>query len=55
MLKIFHRFGKHCICHFQGKYVAVGGFWKPYIEQALGGELDLMVLIGVVEERAAIQ
>jgi hypothetical protein len=33
----------------------VGHFWKPYIEQAVGGELDLMVLIGGMEEWAAIQ
>jgi hypothetical protein len=28
---------------------------KPYLWQAAGGELDLMVLIGGAEERAAIQ
>jgi hypothetical protein len=55
MLKIIQRFGKHCICHLQGEYVMVGRFWKPYIGQAIGGELDLMVLIGGAEERAAIQ
>jgi hypothetical protein len=27
----------------------------PYVGQVVGGELDLMVLIGGVEERAAIQ
>jgi hypothetical protein len=30
-------------------------FWQPYVEQAGGGELDLMVLFGQVEEWAAIQ
>jgi hypothetical protein len=30
-------------------------FWKPYIRQAVGGELDLMVLISGAEELAAIQ
>jgi hypothetical protein len=33
----------------------VACFWKPHIVQAAGGELDLMVLIGGAEERAAIQ
>jgi hypothetical protein len=28
---------------------------RPYIGQAVGGELDLMMLIGGAEERAAIQ
>jgi hypothetical protein len=28
----------------------VGRFWKPYLGQAVGGELDLMVLIGGAEE-----
>jgi hypothetical protein len=40
------RFGNHCSCHLQGNYVMVGHFWKPYIGQAVGGELELMVLIG---------
>jgi hypothetical protein len=30
----------------------VGQIWKPYIGQEIGGELDLMVLIGGEEERA---
>jgi hypothetical protein len=30
-------------------------FWKPYVGQAAGGELDMMVLIGGAEERADIQ
>jgi hypothetical protein len=30
-------------------------FWQYYIGQAVGGELDLMVLIGGVEVCAAIQ
>jgi hypothetical protein len=46
---------KHCSCHLQGEYVLVGHFWKPYIGQAVGGELDLMVLIGGAEKWAAIQ
>jgi hypothetical protein len=33
----------------------VGRFWQPYfLGQAVGGELDLMVLIGATEERVAI-
>jgi hypothetical protein len=55
MLIVIQRFGKHCSCHLQGEYVEAGRFWKPYIGQALGGEWDLMVLIGGAEERAAIQ
>jgi hypothetical protein len=54
MLRIVQRFGKHCGCQLQGECVIVGGFWKPYIGQAAGGELDLMVLIGGAEERAPI-
>jgi hypothetical protein len=30
-------------------------FWKLYIGQAVGGELDLIVLAGGAEEQAAIQ
>jgi hypothetical protein len=55
MLRINQRFGKHCSCHLLGEYVMAGRFWKPYIGQAVDGELDLMVLTGGVEERAAIQ
>jgi hypothetical protein len=33
----------------------VGCLWKPYIGQAEGGELDLMVLIGGAQNRAAVQ
>jgi hypothetical protein len=54
MLRIIHRFGKHCSCHLQGECVVVGRFWKPYIGQEVGGELHLMVLTGGAEERAAI-
>jgi hypothetical protein len=50
MLKITQRFGKHFRCHLRGEYVMVGRFWKPYIGQAVGGELDLMVLIGEAED-----
>jgi hypothetical protein len=55
MLRIIQCFSKHCSYHLQGECVEVGDFWKPYIGQAVGGELDLMVLIGGAEERAAIQ
>jgi hypothetical protein len=55
MLRINQRFGKHCSCRLQGEYLIIGRFWKPYIGQAIGGELGLMVLIGGAEERAAIQ
>jgi hypothetical protein len=55
MLKIIQRFGRHCSCHLQGEYVMVGRFLKPYIAQTVGGELDLMVLIGGAEKRTAIQ
>jgi hypothetical protein len=33
----------------------VGRFWKPYIGQAVDGELNLMVPIDGAEELAAIQ
>jgi hypothetical protein len=55
MLKNIQCFGKHCSCHLQGKSVTVGHFWQSYIGQAVGGELDLMVLIGGAREHAAIQ
>jgi hypothetical protein len=29
-------------------------FWKPYIEHAVGGELDLIVLIGGADERVKV-
>jgi hypothetical protein len=32
-----------------------GEFWKPYTGQAVGGKLDLLVLIGGVGEEATIQ
>jgi hypothetical protein len=54
MLRIIH-FGKPCICHLQGEFVVVGRFWKLYMGQTVGGELDLMALIRGAEERAAIQ
>jgi hypothetical protein len=41
--------------HLQVDYVMVGHFWKPYIGQAVGGELDFMVLIYGAEEQGAIQ
>jgi hypothetical protein len=53
MLKNIQHFSKHCDCHLKG--VMAGCFWQPYIWQAVDGELDLMVLIGGVEECPAIQ
>jgi hypothetical protein len=53
MLIIIQHFGKHCSCHLQG--IMVGCFWEPYIGQAVHGVLDLMMLIGGVEEQVAIQ
>jgi hypothetical protein len=44
VLRIIQRFGKHCSCHLQGDYVMIGLFLE-----ALGGELDLMVLTGGAE------
>jgi hypothetical protein len=32
-----------------------GRFWRPSIGQAVGDELELIVLIGEAEERAAVQ
>jgi hypothetical protein len=55
MLKVIQHFGKHCSYHPQDKYVLAGQFWKPYTQQAVGREWDVMNLIGRVEERAAIQ
>jgi hypothetical protein len=55
MLSIIQHFGKHCSCHLQRECVVVGRFWKRYIGQTVGGDLDLMVLIGGAEERAAFK
>jgi phosphatidylinositol kinase/protein kinase (PI-3 family) len=55
VLKIIQHFSKHCSCHLQGESVMVGHFWQPYIGQAVGRELDSMVLIGQVEEWTAVQ
>jgi hypothetical protein len=44
MLRIIQCFGRCCSCHLQGGSVEVGHFWKPYMGQALGGELNSMVL-----------
>jgi hypothetical protein len=33
----------------------VEGFWKPYIGQRVGGELELMELIGGAKEQAAVK
>jgi hypothetical protein len=41
MLKVTHRFGKHCSCHLQVECVLVGRFLNPYIGQAVGGEWDV--------------
>jgi hypothetical protein len=38
MLKVIQCFGKHRCCHFQGECVLVECFWKPSIEQVVGGE-----------------
>jgi hypothetical protein len=35
--------------------VLVGCVWKPFFEQAAGGEWDMMDLIGKAGEQAAIQ
>jgi hypothetical protein len=50
MFENYPTFGKHCNCHLQDQYVMVEHFWKPYIGQAVGGKLYLMVLIGGTEE-----
>jgi hypothetical protein len=55
MLKIIQRFSKHCNCHLQGFHVMDGRFWQPYIGHAVGEELEMIVLIGGAEDRAAIQ
>jgi hypothetical protein len=36
-VEIIQRFGKHSSCHLQVEYVLVGCFYKPYLEQAVGG------------------
>jgi hypothetical protein len=55
MLKIIQCFGKRTSCHLQGEYIIIGRFRNLCIGQAVGGVLNLMVLIGGAEERAAIQ
>jgi hypothetical protein len=53
MLKIIQCSGKHC--KSSGFIFNGWAFWKPYMGQAVGGELDLMALIGGAELWAAIQ
>jgi hypothetical protein len=55
MSRINQRFGKECSCHLQSGYVMCGRFRKPHIGQAVGGELDFVVLIYGAQERAAIK
>jgi hypothetical protein len=55
MLKVIQRFGKLSSRHLLVECAEVGHFWKPCIGQSVGGEKDLMVLIGGSEERTAIQ
>jgi hypothetical protein len=50
MLKVFQRFNKHCRFHLQGECVFGEGVRKPYIHQAVGGELDAKDLIGGTED-----
>jgi hypothetical protein len=40
--------------HLHCEYVVVWHVWKHYIRQEVGGEWDMMVLIGGVEEHAAV-
>jgi hypothetical protein len=39
MFSIIHRFGKHCSCHLQGECEVVERLLKPYIGQAVDGQL----------------
>jgi hypothetical protein len=55
MLRIIQHTGKHCSYHVLGECILVGWFWKPYVRQVVGGELDLMVLIGGAKEWDANQ
>jgi hypothetical protein len=53
MLRVVHRFDKHCICRLQGEYVLVRRFWQPYVRQGVGGALYVIELIGGAEERCS--
>jgi hypothetical protein len=46
ILVVIQGFGKHCSCHLQGECAEVGRFRKPYIGQVVGGELDLIFMVG---------
>lgn len=48
-------FIKHCNCYLQGECVAAGQIWQPYIGQAVGVELESMVLTGGVEGQVALK
>jgi hypothetical protein len=52
MLKAVLHFRKHCSCHLQGGSVMARHF---YIGQNVEEGMEWIVLIGGVEERAAIQ
>jgi hypothetical protein len=42
IFRIIQSFGIHCSCRLQNECVVVGSFCKPYIGQAVGGELGMM-------------
>jgi hypothetical protein len=42
----YSTYRQHCNCHLQGECVLVACFWKPYMEQVVGGEWDMKDLIG---------
>jgi hypothetical protein len=50
ILSFIQLFGKHCNCLLQSEYVKVGRFWRPYVGQAVGCKLDLVVMIVGAEE-----
>jgi hypothetical protein len=54
ILEVVQHFVKYCTCHPQGNYVLVRPSWASYIEQEVGGALDVMELIGGAEELLAV-
>jgi hypothetical protein len=55
MWKITQRFVKHCSCHFHHDYVTAGHCWQPYVGEAVGGDLDSLVLIGGAEASVVLK
>lgn len=53
MMRITHRFLRHCICHIWVECVEAGRFSRPHIGQEAGSNFDSVLLIGGAEMATA--